>query len=221
MQTHLACSRSCRWYMNGKLKEWDLEDQGEDPTEREDLVTSGGDLGMGDFADYEPDLDSDLDLEDMDFGPNDYEFIPQDQINEGDAAEEEPDEDLIEEMEGIEYPEAGPGPQTAVNRLRAYASAHAGYRISEDEDDERVVVVDKDAGQVRRKERPPGSKICDEEGDIDMAENPFHPFNSELDWRIAQWAIKEDPGHKAFDRLLSIPGVSHTFCRPTNLRRSL
>ena len=200
--------------MKGKLKEWDVEldhpHQAEDPTEWEDLETSGGEPGMGDFADYHPDLDSDLDLEDLDFGPKDYEFIPQDQISECDAAESE--EEIV--MEGIEYSEAGPGPQTAANRLRAYAAAHAAYRVLDDDDDERIVVVEKDAGHVCRKEKPPNSKIYDKEGDVDMTENPFHPFNSELDWRIAQWAIKEDPGHKAFDRLLSIPGVSHTFCKP-------
>ncbi len=197
--------------MKGKLKEWDFENnpqQAEDPVEWVDLETSGVEPGMRDFADYDPDLDSDLDLEDLDFGPNDYAFIPQDQIGEGNDTEEEGEQ----EMEGIE---AGPGPQTAVNRMRAFATAHAGYRVLEDDDDKRIVVVEKNAGRVHRKQRPPSSKICDEEGDIDMTENPFHPFDSELDWRIAQWAIKEDSGHKAFDRLLSIPGVSHTFCKPS------
>lgn len=39
-------------------------------------------------------------------------------------------------------------------------------------------------------------------------QNPYAPFTSELDWRIARWAVKDNPGHKVFDRLLSIPGVS-------------
>jgi hypothetical protein len=194
--------------MKGKLKEWDFEDHPQQTEEWEDLETSGVELGMGDLADYYPDLDSDLDLEDLDFGPNDYEFISQDG---GNAAEEE--EEMEMEMEGIE---AGPGPQTAANRLRASAAAaHAGYRVLEEDNDERVVVVEKNAGHVHRKEKPPSSKIYDKdsEGAIDMTINSFHPFNSELDWRIAQWAIKEDPGHKAFDRLLSIPGAGRTFCQ--------
>ncbi|KAJ7661850.1 hypothetical protein B0H17DRAFT_849402, partial [Mycena rosella] len=53
--------------------------------------------------------------------------------------------------------------------------------------------------------------LVDLDGDIQMggAESPngFAPFSSELDWRIAEWVIKDDPGHKAFDRLLDIPGV--------------
>lgn len=36
----------------------------------------------------------------------------------------------------------------------------------------------------------------------------FAPFNSEVDWRFAEWAIKSGVGHKQLDRLLGIPGVS-------------
>ena len=41
----------------------------------------------------------------------------------------------------------------------------------------------------------------------DTQNSIYSPFSSELDWQVAQWAIKDNPGHKAFDRLLSIPGV--------------
>ncbi|KAF9226844.1 hypothetical protein BS17DRAFT_794275 [Gyrodon lividus] len=37
--------------------------------------------------------------------------------------------------------------------------------------------------------------------------NKFAPFPSELDWRVACWAVQEGIGHKLFDRLLAIPGV--------------
>ena len=36
---------------------------------------------------------------------------------------------------------------------------------------------------------------------------PFHPFNSDLDWRVGQWAIKDSPGQNALDHLLSVPRV--------------
>jgi hypothetical protein len=42
-------------------------------------------------------------------------------------------------------------------------------------------------------------------------DNPYVPFTSELDWRVAQWAVKETVGNSAFDRLLEIPEV-HSFC---------
>lgn len=35
----------------------------------------------------------------------------------------------------------------------------------------------------------------------------FAPFASELDWRVACWAVKDGIGHKSFDRFLAIPGV--------------
>ncbi|KAJ3776370.1 hypothetical protein FB446DRAFT_762900 [Lentinula raphanica] len=35
----------------------------------------------------------------------------------------------------------------------------------------------------------------------------FAPFASEMDWRIAEWVVKDGIGHKSFDRLLAIPGV--------------
>jgi len=48
--------------------------------------------------------------------------------------------------------------------------------------------------------------------DVDQSssgsQNPFSPFASELDWRVAKWAIKEGIGHNSLDRLLGIPGVS-------------
>jgi hypothetical protein len=55
----------------------------------------------------------------------------------------------------------------------------------------------------------------DNDGDTTMAEsiqnedpvNPYLPFASELDWRIARWIIKDGVGHKSLDRLLAIPGV--------------
>ena len=44
--------------------------------------------------------------------------------------------------------------------------------------------------------------------DNTIPNNPYAPFSSEMDWMIAQWAVKDAPGHKAFDRFLEIPGVS-------------
>lgn len=36
----------------------------------------------------------------------------------------------------------------------------------------------------------------------------YHPFASELDWRVACWVVEDGIGHGSFDRLMSIPGVS-------------
>ena len=45
-------------------------------------------------------------------------------------------------------------------------------------------------------------------GEAALPEQEFAPFASELDWRVARWAVQEGIGHKSLDRLLSIPGVS-------------
>lgn len=52
--------------------------------------------------------------------------------------------------------------------------------------------------------------------DAGTADNPeselWRPFDSELDWQVGSWAIKEEVHQGAVDRLLSIPGVRlHTF----------
>lgn len=39
----------------------------------------------------------------------------------------------------------------------------------------------------------------------------YHPFNSRLDWEIAQWTVKEKIPQKSFDRLLDIPEVALSF----------
>lgn len=38
--------------------------------------------------------------------------------------------------------------------------------------------------------------------------NRWKPFASELDWKVAMWAVREDVGQGSLNRLLAIPGVS-------------
>ena len=51
----------------------------------------------------------------------------------------------------------------------------------------------------------------DSDGDILMkngqASGPFSSFSSELDWKIAEWAVKDSIGHTSLDHLLAIPEV--------------
>ncbi|KIM54116.1 hypothetical protein SCLCIDRAFT_31363 [Scleroderma citrinum Foug A] len=44
-------------------------------------------------------------------------------------------------------------------------------------------------------------------GDAPTFEQAFSPFASELDWRVASWAVQEGIGQKTLDWLFSIPGV--------------
>ena len=50
-----------------------------------------------------------------------------------------------------------------------------------------------------------GDRVMD---DTPLLEQKFALFASELDWRVARWAVQEGVGHKSLDRLLAIPGVS-------------
>ncbi|KAJ7433255.1 hypothetical protein B0H11DRAFT_2259609 [Mycena galericulata] len=92
------------------------------------------------------------------------------------------------------------------------------FRHLSDEGDTRVVDSHPTAGRVIRMNENLHAKwkrsfglAMDGDGDVEMGgpdiSNGFAPFASELDWRIAEWVIKDGPGHKAFDRLLNIPGV--------------
>jgi len=52
--------------------------------------------------------------------------------------------------------------------------------------------------------------------DAPIFEQAFAPFASELDWRMASWAVQEGIGQKTLDWLLSILGVGPAtfFCVP-------
>ncbi|KAI5835810.1 hypothetical protein K523DRAFT_217684, partial [Schizophyllum commune Tattone D] len=82
----------------------------------------------------------------------------------------------------------------------------------DDYDDSRVIDVNEAAGRAIRVdptmrelwERMFGEK---ETQDMSTESTRYLPFASELDWRIALWAVKEDVSQGAFNRLLAIPGV--------------
>src|SRR6266545_2709161 len=201
MHRHLFHAESCRAHVLERLAAWDDEDGDTEihPPQEADYGEEFDEDGYyaGDNADLYS-IVSNLNL-----GPRDTVFIPH-----------EPDTNRTAESEFHGEPGqaegAGPGPQTAANRLRRAAL------ILDDEIDERITITHPNAGVVRRKESPPSFRFeeNDEDGDVEMEGpdqlplSPFRPFNSELDWKIAQWAIKDGPGQNAFDRFLSVPGVS-------------
>jgi len=145
------------------------------------------------WNEYDPQLDPDIVME---FGPygDELQFLP-----------DEPEEIVAE-----------PQPQTADNNA-FQGTTHSRHTVLDDndDDDERITIVDEDAGRIFRKEAPPRGTQVDREGDTFMDNlegrepNRFAPFSSELDWRVAHWAVKDGPGHNAFNRFLEIPGVSN------------
>lgn len=49
----------------------------------------------------------------------------------------------------------------------------------------------------------------DGSGNSSQTSNIYAPFASEMDWRIAEWFVKDNIGHNSFNQLLQIPGVSN------------
>lgn len=58
----------------------------------------------------------------------------------------------------------------------------------------------------------PGGLDDDPMDGSSQAPPSFDPFESETDWHVARWAIKEGVAHGSFDRLLAIPGVCDNSC---------
>jgi hypothetical protein len=191
MICHLSAAQSCQWYLSKKFRTWDEEEDNAFtfPPAEEDYG------GIFDTDDDTPHTDELTNLHSvisqLNLGPRDTVFIPHITAN-------------------LDTADAGPEPANAANRLRQAALSN---HTLDDENDERITITHKNAGVVRRKELPPGHNVQDQDGDTamdgpnDSIPQPFHPFNSDLDWRVAQWAIKDGPGQNAFDRLLSVPGV--------------
>ena len=184
MNSHLTSSKSCSWYNKEKLRDLgnnDITDRVSSTLSEPDLHDPGEAEDEG-WKEYNPQEDEDVIME---FGPygDELQFLP-----------DEPDE-------------------IGAEPLTLQENTHSRHTVlDDDDDDERITIVDEDAGRIFRKEAPPRFTQVDREGDTFMEEdgegNQFSPFSSELDWRIAHWAVKDGPGHNAFNRFLEIPGVS-------------
>ena len=191
MTCHLSSAQSCQWYLSEKFRSWN-EDDDKGPTFPPADDDYGGIFDKGDDHNENDLTNLHSVISQLDLGSEETVFIPH--ITADLTAESEPDSSS----------RAGPAPQNTSIR-RAALSNHT----LDDESDERVTVTHKNAGVVRRKESP-----HDRDEDISMdgtepaASQPYHPFHSDLDWRVAQWAIKDSPGQNALDRLLAVPGVS-------------
>ena len=180
---HLTNARSCSWYRQGKLRDLTLEPDPPivmDEDEHHVFDKDGEGDGKRDSEEIEiPDEDHE------DF----FHFIP--------PAEHRSDQDQTAEF---------------------VQGSSRGPRMLDDDDDTIVTEEWVDAGQVIRMDHNLHHQWRqafqhDAEGDIQMGTpseplNSFHPFASELDWRVASWFVQDQPGHKVFDRFLAIPGVS-------------
>ena len=135
-------------------------------------------------------------------------------------------EELYELIPGADWNAPGPSRYPSPSAIDRYLVPSA-HRAAENED-ARVVIQHPTAGHVIRmvptlhekwkKQFGGDMEGEDQDQDVDMdapeggAGAKFAPFASELDWRIANWAIRDSISHKSFDWLMSIPGVSDAHC---------
>lgn len=195
--THLSQAQSCQWFKKGKLK--DLAD-----TDYEHSSISSAD-------DERMDLDSDAEFgDDMrldSFSRNDEAWLEDEDVEEDASSNyslEGPRYHFRDEQRllppSLPATGPGPGPSTLANRPLRIAP---GILNLDENDDERHTIVHPSAGLVKAHKA-----IAVHKGGLD---NAFTPFSSFLDWKIAQWAIKDSIGHRSLDRLFAIPGVRHMF----------
>jgi hypothetical protein len=185
---HLLTALSCKWYGRGKIAEGRSRVVFGEGTDMhvEDIPGNNQEEINSAAHPNPPDIQIDEDL---------FHFIP-----------DLPD---LPNETGVEIGDAGPGPQTS-----AFRQTH---RVLDDEDDTRVTEEHQGAGWKIRMGKTlfdswqeKFSGTVDQDGDVEMEEggNKYAPFASEMDWRIARWAVKDGIGHNSFNRLLEIPGVS-------------
>jgi len=200
MICHISSAKSCKWYLLEKFRTWDKQEDHAItfPPPDEDY---GGIFDKDDDHSVNNLTNLHTIILELNLGPCDTVFIPHITAN------------LTTETEPGSILDAGPWPESAANQLQ---QAALSIHTLDDESDERITITHKNAGVVCCKEPPPVYRVQndkDEDGDTTM-DGPdqvpmqlFHPFNSDLDWRVGQWAIKNSPGQNALDYLLSVPGV--------------
>jgi hypothetical protein len=197
--THLSTAKNCSWYRHGKFK----------ATQNSEIERRDG------FRIY------DLGQDGNHISPTTTDLCPEDAVDQMEETPHSGDyEDLFhflgaDPAHNPDIGEAGPGPSTIAQQRPQHSN-----RLLDDEDDSRLESIHPTAGKVIRMNDTLHEiwrqtfQSTDGDGDIEMednlgGENMYAPFASELDWRIAHWMVKENPGHGAFDRLLEIPGVSY------------
>lgn len=201
---------SCKWYRLGKLPETLASQPDSEDLNNVDPIhyNSEAPLYTGSEA-----VELEV-LDDEDFGPAPFaEFY-----------EQQPAEYSFLQREAHNpMGEAGPGPSAMahaaeVNRRKLQIPTF-------DEEDEQetgfavefgsaAAIIRMDPTMHEKWQQAYGTWQTDDNGDFPMADSTAYsanalwtPFASELDWRVARWAVEENVGQGIVDRLLEIPGV--------------
>jgi hypothetical protein len=192
VQAHLQSARSCSWYKKGKLKALTMPGQFEETlllSEEIPAETPFDDL-PGDGFQQDAEEDEDMEPHEVmdEFHEQLFELIPTDFPKQHSVSVEDEDEDEDEDERLVEeHATAGQHIRIVPTLQERWKKLFGNSQGGGDDLD-----VDMDG---------PSDEEVDREADR------FAPFASELDWKIAKWAVGEGIGHKSFDRLMGIPGV--------------
>lgn len=208
--THLSAAKSCRWYRKGK----NVAERYEPPVH---ILEDAHNEGQADDWQAGERMRDEEDAEDF------YDIME--------------NRDLFQfNLPSPVDPYGSDGNVQATSSHAGPSSATPGQRQPALDDDEDTRVEDENvtAGRVIRMSKTvvetwkayfsdadDGSTAQGDEDRMDVdgdADNPgeypqkdpnmkWKPFASELDWRVAMWAVREDVGQNSLNRLLSIPGV--------------
>lgn len=200
---HLSMAKTCKWYKKGKNQDFYLIN----------IPDTNTSTPEDDEATSEPDAD------DNTFNFNDTWPLPlfSNTNHQHPLDDIQYDEFVLLPQEDQQQATAGPGPRT---QAAESSKNHNSYRALDDDDDSRhIIEVNQTAGRVlfQRSHSEASMETYDTDGDTAMEDETqekslYSPFESELDWKVAEWAVKHGPGQKAFNRFLAIPGVSW-YCR--------
>lgn len=195
---HLSCARSCKWYNKGKNVDhsttYILETM-----EASSTGTEVGTTGRSEGVDHEDPIE------------NHSEYY----------------QDIIEDRNLFQFVFPPYADNAGGNEASTSASGQASdtstrYRQTvfalDDDKDLRVEEENSLHGRVIRMSatvvetwKAFFGEDDNDPMDIDDKEGQhlerWRPFASELDWRVAMWAVRENVGQNALNRLLAIPGV--------------
>lgn len=209
LASHLPQASSCAWY-----RSYEKSVPPEIPIDQEDLPgnelmcrENEGDPGM--VGEEVAEL-----LQELEEENDPFHFVPLDT---------EPD-----------FGVAGPGPSTQAHR-DTLAERQLGGKIRTLDDGDMSLFEEehKTGGAVVRMDQSLHDRWrlahnitvdVPMDGTSNAPGNIYAPFASEMDWRVAEWVVKDNIGHSSFDHFLQIPGVSNwcsqLFCCSNHFFRS-
>lgn len=190
---HLSQASGCRWYRKGKLRDFG-------PT-------------AGNSANNTRTIETNKKDEDAHALEALINDLPEDPLLPKEIMEQMMEEDQVffvpEELNGPAR--AGPSSERAHKPFRTLECS-----LNHNDDEAPFIEEDRHAGYKLKMSQTLHTQWEEhlskhDEGSATppakVRDRDYAPFASELDWRIAQWAVRDGPGRSSLDKLLALPKV--------------